>query len=96
MIYTKVFVTFAQKTRPGTVRVFKALEPVVKHLMFRWITYDLRKAIFDIDDGLLRSKEMVSVREDDERALAFHWTEISWKVVDVKKDISQKMTKFLS
>ncbi|KAJ5828212.1 serine-proline rich protein [Penicillium rubens] len=93
---TKVFVTFVQKTRPGTVHVFKALEPVVKHLMFGRITYDLRKDIFDKDVGLLRSKEMVSVREDDERALAFHWTEISWKVVDVKKDASQKMTEFLS
>lgn len=63
--------------------------------MFGRITYDLRKVIFDKDVGLLRPKEMASVREDDERGLAFSRTENSWGVVDVTKDVSKKLTEFL-
>lgn len=60
------------------------------------VTYDLRNFLFDKVVGLLRSEEMVSVREDDERALAFQWPEISWKPVDVQKVASQRQAKFLS
>lgn len=92
----KVFVTFAQKTRPGTIRVFKALEPVVKALMFGQITYDLQKVIFDKDVGLLRPEEVACVRANDERALASQRTENLWQAVDAEKDAAQKMTEFLS
>jgi hypothetical protein len=92
----QVFVTFVQKTRPGTVRVFRELEPVVNLLMLGRVTCDLRKVMFDKDVGLLRSEEMVSVREDDEKALASQWPEIFWKPVDVQKVASQKQTEFLS
>jgi hypothetical protein len=92
----QVFVSFVQKTRPGTIRVFQELEPVVNLLMRGRVTYDLRSYLFHKDFGLLRSEEMVSAREDDERALASQWTEISWKPVDVQKIASQKQTEFLS
>jgi hypothetical protein len=72
------------------------LEPVVKLLIFERITYDLRKALFDKDVGLLRSKEMAAIREDDARALAFHWSENSWEVADVQKGASRKLTEFRS
>lgn len=43
--------TFTLNTRPGTIRIFRALELMVKSLMFGWVTDDLRQAI--LDDELL-------------------------------------------
>jgi hypothetical protein len=92
----KVFVTFARKTRSGTIRAFKALEPVVKFLMLGKITYDFHKTIFDKDVGLLRLEEMICVHDDDERALTSQRSENYWKAVDAEKDATRKMTEFLS
>ncbi|KAJ5491576.1 serine-proline rich protein, partial [Penicillium diatomitis] len=61
-----------EKTRPGTIYIFKNLEPIVKLLIFREITYDLRKVLFDKDIGLLRPKDIAAILKDDTRALAFH------------------------
>ncbi|KAJ6112287.1 serine-proline rich protein [Penicillium sp. IBT 18751x] len=92
----KVFITFVQKVRPGTIRVFKALEPVVQSLMFSKITYDLRKAVFDRDFGLLRQDEMESVRVDDQNALASLRFEHSWEVVDAENVARRRKAEFFS
>lgn len=91
-----VFITFVQKTRPGTIRAFKALEPVVTSLMFGQITSDLHKTIFDWEAGLLRPEEMARVRDDDKAASASQRSENPWKTVDAKKDAMRKMTELLS
>lgn len=69
---------------------------MVKLLMFGRIKYDLRKFLFDKDVGLLRSKEMAAIREEDARALALHLSKDSWEVADVQKSASRKLTEFRS
>lgn len=45
--------TLAVNTRPGIIRVFRALEPLVKSLMFGRVTDDFRQAILNDQLGLL-------------------------------------------
>lgn len=53
ILQINVLATFALNTRPGTIRIFRALELMVRSLMFGQITDDLRQAILDDELGIL-------------------------------------------
>lgn len=89
-----VLATFALNTRPGTIRVFRALESLVKSLMFGRVTDDLRHAI--LNDGLLSRHEMERAQDEDEGAVACQRIKSPWTVVDVESCAAKEMAKFLA
>lgn len=89
-----VLATFALNTRPGTIRVFRALESLVKSLMFGRVTDDLRHAI--LNDGLLSRHEMERAQNEDEVAVACQQIETPWTVVDVESCATKEMAEFLT
>ncbi|GAA93089.1 conserved serine-proline rich protein [Aspergillus luchuensis IFO 4308] len=91
-----VLVTLALNTRPGTVRVFHTLEPVVKSLMFGWVTEDLRQAILNGGLGFFGRHEMVHAQAEDEAAVACQQIETPWLKIDAHRVAIQKMTGFLA
>ncbi|GLA79172.1 hypothetical protein AtubIFM55763_002319 [Aspergillus tubingensis] len=91
-----VLVTLALNTRPGTVRVFHTLEPVVKSLMFGWVTEDLRQAILNGELGFFARHEMVHAQAEDEAAVACQRIESPWLEIDAHRVAIQKMTGFLA
>ena len=91
-----VLATFALNTRPGTIRVFRALELMVRSLMFGHITDDLRQAILDDELGILGRRELARVHDEDETAVARQRIENSWTAVDAESCAREKMTQFLA
>jgi hypothetical protein len=89
-----VLVTFALNTRPGTIRVFRALEPLVKSLMFGRVTDDLRHAI--LNDGLLSRHKIERAQNEDEVAVAYQRIESPWTVVNAESCAKKEMAKFLA
>lgn len=82
-------VTFVLNTRPGTIRVFRALEPAVKSLMFEQVTDDL-PALFNDESGLQRQNVLTCAHAEDEAALACQRVEYPWTEVDAKKKVRQR------
>ncbi|EYE98322.1 serine-proline rich protein [Aspergillus ruber CBS 135680] len=91
-----VLATFALNTRPGTIRIFRALELMVKPLMFGRITDDLRQAILDDELGLLGRHELARVHDEDETAVACQRIENPWTAVDAESYAREEMTEFLA
>lgn len=89
-----ILATLALNTRPGTVRVFRALEPLVKSLMFGTVTEGLRQAI--LNDDLLGRHELERANDEDEVAVACQRIESPWTVVDTKSCAKKEMMKFLA
>ncbi|GAA87892.1 conserved serine-proline rich protein [Aspergillus luchuensis IFO 4308] len=88
-------VTFASHTRPGTIRIFHALERVVKSLMFGQVSDDLR-AILNDESGFLGQNELARAHVEDETAIARQRMEHPWTEIDTEKHAGVKMQEFLS
>ncbi|KAI2825393.1 hypothetical protein CBS147321_1041 [Aspergillus niger] len=88
-------VTFALHTRPGTIRIFHALELAVKSLMFGEVTDDLQ-AILNDDFGLLGQHELARAHAEDNTALASQRIENPWTEIDTEKCATAKMHEFLA
>lgn len=91
-----VLATFALNTRPGTIRIFRALELMVRSLMFGQITDDLRQAILDDELGILGQRELARVHDEDETAVACQRIENPWTAVDAESCAREKMTEFFA
>ncbi|PWY92111.1 hypothetical protein BO70DRAFT_383778 [Aspergillus heteromorphus CBS 117.55] len=79
-----VLVTLVLNTRPGTIRIFQKLESVIKFLIFRQITQDLRQAILKDETT------------EDEAAAACQQTKTFWTKVNAKHVAREKMNKLLA
>ncbi|RAK94828.1 serine-proline rich protein [Aspergillus ibericus CBS 121593] len=95
-IQMDVLITLALNTRPGTIRIFHELEPVVKPLIFGQVTEDLRQAILNDRLGFFGRNEMAHVQAEDEAAVACQRTEKPWTKVDAKHIAMEKMTEILA
>ena len=73
-----VLATFILNTRPGTIRVFRALESFVKTLMFGRVKDDLRQVISN--DGLRH--ELKHAQDEDEVAVAYQRIESPWTIIN--------------
>lgn len=91
-----VLATFALNTRPGTIRIFRALELMVRSLMFGQITDDLRQAILNDELGILGQRELARVHDEDETAVACQRIENPWTAVDAESCAREKMTEFFA
>lgn len=88
--------TLALNTWPGTLRIFCALEPIVKFLMFGWVTDDLQQAISNDELGLLGQHELARAHEEDEAAVACQRIEKPWTAVDAQYWATKRMIEFLA
>lgn len=76
--------TLAFNTQPGTIHIFHALEPMVKSLMFGWVTDDLYQAAWNDELSLLGRRELARAHDKDEAAVACQRIENPWQVVDAE------------
>ena len=88
--------TFALNTRPGTIHIFRALEPMVKSLMFGWVTDDLYQTIWNDELSLLGQYELTRAHDEDEAAVKCQRIENPWKTVDAEYRATEKKNKFLA
>lgn len=88
--------TLALNTRPGTLRIFRALEPMVKFLIFGYVTDDLHQAILEDELGLLGRRELARAHDEDEAAVACQRIENPWTVVDAEYWATEKMNEILA
>ncbi|ODM19126.1 hypothetical protein SI65_05743 [Aspergillus cristatus] len=95
ILQTNALVTFVLNTRPGTIRIFRALEPVVKSLMFEQVTDDLM-ALFNDESGLLGQNGLTHAHAEDEAALACQQIENPWTEINANECAMAKMHEFVN
>lgn len=95
ILQTNALVTFVLNTRPGTIRIFCVLEPVVKSLMFEQVTDDLT-ALFNDESGLLGQNGLTHAHAEDEAALACQQIENPWTEINANECAMAKMHEFVN
>ncbi|KAL4891358.1 hypothetical protein BDV59DRAFT_194325 [Aspergillus ambiguus] len=88
------FITCVLRTRPGTVRFFESLEPVVMFLLYGNALVDIRQKLEDT--GLLRRDAINRALEEDQEALALQWTWNIWEAKKTETSANESKTKFLA
>lgn len=88
--------TLALNTCPGTLHIFCALEPMVKFLMFGYITDNLHHTILEDELGLLGQHELICAHNEDEAAVACQRIENPWTVVDAEYWATKKMNEIIA
>ncbi|KAH3438007.1 hypothetical protein KXW39_000827 [Aspergillus fumigatus] len=90
-----VLISFVLRTRPGSVRLFHLLEPVVRAFMFGVTAVDLRSVILDGVDDTIRQGELACAYAADQAAWADQQTEETWLVKDAEAIAKERMAEFL-
>lgn len=70
-----VFISFVLRTRPGSIRLFYSLEPVVKAIILGVPAVDLRPVVLADNNVLVRQEELMYAYTADQEALADQTTE---------------------
>ncbi|KAH2798327.1 hypothetical protein KXV23_004117 [Aspergillus fumigatus] len=85
--------TLASYTRPGTIRIFQSLEPMVKCILFGRVTDDLRSDI----SRLLAPEALAIAAHEDSQGLRRQETANSWIVVeDAESSRKERMAELLA
>lgn len=85
--------TLASYTRPGTIRIFQSLEPMVKCILFGRVTDDLRSDI----SRLLAPEALAIAAHEDSQGLRRQGTANSWIVVeDAESSRKERMAELLA
>ncbi|KAE8155501.1 hypothetical protein BDV40DRAFT_294284 [Aspergillus tamarii] len=90
-----VFISFVLRTRPGSVRLFHSLEPVVKAIILGVPAVDLRPVVLADNNVLVRQEELAYVYAADQEALADQTTEETWLAMNAESIAKEKMSEFL-
>lgn len=86
------FIAFALRARPGTVRLFRSLEPVAWSLLFGTVPPGVRH---DLENGLLSASAIHRAHGEDQQALALLRTSDPWEVEDTRILANKTKTDFL-
>ncbi|KAF7164509.1 hypothetical protein CNMCM6106_001027 [Aspergillus hiratsukae] len=88
-------ITFALRTRPGTIHLYRSLEPVAMLLLSGKLPANLRQILMDANTGLLRYDALEDARTKDENASRSQETAYPWKVENTKPYAEKTATDFL-
>ncbi|KAE8130754.1 hypothetical protein BDV38DRAFT_291351 [Aspergillus pseudotamarii] len=90
-----VFISFVLRTRPGSVRLFHSLEPVVKAIILGVPAVDLRPVVLADNNVLVRQEELTYAYAADQEALTDQTTEETWLAINAESIAKEKMSEFL-
>lgn len=90
-----VFISFVLRTRPGSVRLFHSLEPVVKAIILGVPAVDLRPVVLADDNDLIRQEELTYAYAADQEALTDQTTDETWLAINAEYIAKEKMSEFL-
>ncbi|KAK9607397.1 hypothetical protein V6Z93_000944 [Aspergillus fumigatus] len=77
-------ITFALRTRPGTIHLYRSLAPVAKSLLSGELPASLRQILMDANEGLLRHNALEEARTQDENASMSQEIAGPWHVENTK------------
>jgi hypothetical protein len=90
-----VLISFILRTRPGSVRLFHSLEPVVKAFMLGATAVDLRPVILAGVDDTISQGELTRAYAADQAAWADQQAAETWLAKDAKTIAKERMAEFL-
>ncbi|QRD91339.1 hypothetical protein F9C07_1839838 [Aspergillus flavus] len=90
------FIAFILHCYPGTVELFRSLEPVAISILNGEVPPSFSELIFSDDSGLLSQKALWIAHNNDQQALAAQWTSTPWVVEKSKLLANEKLAQFLA
>lgn len=90
------FITCALRIRPGTIRLYESLKPMVVSLLYGTAPVDIRQQLENEATGLLNRSAINSALGEDRQALALPWTWDTWEAKRTKFPADELKTKFLA
>ncbi|KAE8320730.1 hypothetical protein BDV39DRAFT_187252 [Aspergillus sergii] len=90
-----VFISFVLRTRPGSVRLFHSLEPVVKAIILGVPAVDLRPVVLADNNVLVRQEELTYAYAADQEALADQTMEETWLAMNAESIAEERMSEIL-
>ncbi|RHZ60742.1 uncharacterized protein CDV56_107659 [Aspergillus thermomutatus] len=88
-------ITFALRTRPGTIHLYRSLAPVAKSLLSGELPANLRQILMDANKGLLRHNALEEARTQDENASMSQEIAGPWQVENTKPYAEKTATDFI-
>jgi hypothetical protein len=90
-----IFISFVLRTRPGSVRLFHSLEPVVKAIMLGAPAVRLRPIILADSNAIISQEELNFAYVADQEALKDQTTEEIWLAINANSLAEQKISEIL-
>ncbi|GFF50444.1 hypothetical protein IFM46972_09046 [Aspergillus udagawae] len=88
-------ITFALRTRPGTIHLYRSLAPVAKSLLSGELPANLRQILMDANKGLLRHNALEEARTQDENASMSQEIAGPWQVENTKPYAEKTATDYI-
>jgi hypothetical protein len=88
-------ITFALRTRPGTIHLYRSLAPVALSLLSGELPANLHQILMDANTGLLRHNALEEARTQDENASRAQEVAYPWQVENTEPYAKKTATDFL-
>jgi hypothetical protein len=95
-IQINAFITFALRTRPGTIHLYCSLAPVAMSLLSGKLPANLCLILMDANKGLLRHNALEEACTQDENASRGQEIAYPWQVENTKLYAEKTVTDFLA